>query len=98
MPAYDKYVREVIRLIGGTNKIVLNPSNIPKVLDEIILLAHIFLPIINLILNQKRGTWDRCELYTPMKVLDMILFSLGQLLIGSGKQNKTKQSKTKAHP
>lgn len=77
MPAYDKYVREVIRLIGGTNKIVLTPSNIPKVLDEIILLAHIFLPIINLILNQNRGTWDRCELYTPMKVLDMILFSLG---------------------
>jgi len=77
IPAYDKNVKKAIYNIGGTNKITLIPYNLDKVLHEVVVLAHIFLPIINMMLPKSKTGWDKCGLYTPMKLLDMILFSLG---------------------
>ena len=75
--AYDKNVKKAIYNIGGTNKITLIPYNLDEVLHEVVVLAHIFLPIINMMLPKAKTGWDKCGLYTPMKLLDMILFSLG---------------------
>ena len=77
IPAYDKNVKKAIYNIGGINKITLIPYNLDKVLHEVVILAHIFLPIINMMLLNSKTGWDKCGLYTPMKLLDMILFSLG---------------------
>ena len=77
IPAYDKNVKKAIYNIGGTNKITLIPYNLDKVLHEVVVLDHIFLPIINMMLLKLKTGWDKCGLYTPMKLLDMILFSLG---------------------
>jgi len=77
MPSYDRYVKKAIYNIGGTNKITLAKNNLDLVMHEVVILAHIFYPLILHILKTKTS-WDKCDLYTPMKILDMILFSLGK--------------------
>ena len=76
IPAYDKNFKKAIRKIGGTANISIIRCNLDTVLDEILKLAHILYNVIINILGSN-ASWDKCGLYTLMKIVDMILFSLG---------------------
>ena len=72
IPAYDTYFTKGIGLYGGHKSITL--GNIDAVLDELIDIANNLWNKIIKILSSAIKSWDKCELYTPMKIIDMIFW------------------------
>ena len=68
IPAYDTYFTKGLGLYGGYKSITI--SNLNDVLDELIAIAKIFDKQIKAVLSSLKK-WDKCELYTPMKIIDM---------------------------
>lgn len=85
MPAYDSYFREGIGTVGGTKYIF--GSNIDRVLEELADVAAILMPQITAALSAACGTWDRCGVYTPMRIVDMVFWKIGEtsaVAVGNG--------------
>ena len=68
IPAYDTYFTKGLGLYGGYKSITF--SNLDKVLDDLINIAKILERKIKGVLSSAKK-WDKCELYTPMKIIDM---------------------------
>lgn len=76
IPAYDTYFKKGIRRYGMTTKITL--KNIRTVLEELCDIATVLNPFITSTLssNPAKAAWNPCGLYTPMKLIDMIFWSI----------------------
>ena len=81
MPAYDRYFRLGIGYYGGHQSV--NKRNIKKVLEELIDVATALDAQISPILNKAISTWNKSNLYTPMRIVDMIFWKIGEQLINS---------------
>ena len=73
MPAYDTYFKSGIGSYGGTKNVTA--GNIKKVAEELIFIADELKPKIDSVLLNARNSWDKSEIYTPMKIIDMIFWS-----------------------
>ena len=76
MPAYDRYFKKGIASVGCKQNIIV--QNIKSVLAELVCVADALDPQITAVLMNVRTTWDRCALFTPMKIVDMIFWKIGK--------------------
>lgn len=76
MPAYDVYFKKGIASVNGLQNI--NCNNVGTALKQISNIADTLLPQIAPILG---SSWNKCNIYTPMKIVDMIFWRIGKKLL-----------------
>ena len=85
MPAYDRYFKSAMSAYGKTQSV--NKNNIKSVLAELVNIAKDLEPQITPILNSATLDWDKCGLYTPMKIIDMAFWEIGKRIEVSKRKN-----------
>lgn len=86
MPAYDRYFKSGIAAYGGTANV--NKKNIKDVLGELAKIAKALAPQITPILSSAIISWDKCALYTPMKIIDMTFWEIGKAIENNNSKSK----------